>query len=162
MLIIYADDQQGYRHPDHLMAHDAGAAAYWSAGDPTAYPEAGEPWQIPKLYYSVWSKAHLLATHEKILELGRESPFSDDWFKRRWLDHRVTTRIEAAKWYDRRCDALLAHETQVDPNSPFWFALPREVARSIYTTEDYILAHSRVHVDLPEDDLFAGLRRGHD
>ena len=63
-----------------------------------------------------------------------------------------------AKWYDRRCDALLAHETQVDPDSPFWFGLPREVAAEAYPTDDYILARSEPATELPEDDLFAGLR----
>ncbi len=158
VMIIYADDQQGYRHPDHLRVHDVGAAAFEASGDPLAFPDAGEPWQVPKLYYSIWSRARLLATHEKILEIGLSSPYNERWFERRWLDHRITTRIEVEKWYDRRCDALLAHATQVDPNSVFWFALPRDVARSVYTTDDYILARSHVPSGLPEEDLFAGLR----
>ena len=39
------------------------------------YPEAGEPWQVSKTYYSVWSRNRILKTHEKMLELGLESPF---------------------------------------------------------------------------------------
>ena len=70
-----------------------------------------------------------------------------------------------AFWYfklyghqDVRLEALLAHATQVDPTSPFWFGLPREVTRSIHPFDDYILARSLVDADLPEDDLFAGVR----
>ncbi len=158
VMIIYADDQQGYRHPDHLRVHDAGLAAFEAAGAPEAYPEAGSPWQPLKLYYTVWSKARLVSTHEKIIELGLESPYDENWFDRPWLDHRVTTRVEVAKWFDRRCDALLAHASQVDPESRFWFPLPRDEARDVYTTDDYILARSEVSTELPEDDLFAGLR----
>ena len=35
----------------------------------------------------------------------------------------------------------------------------RKVERDVWPTEDYHLARSHVPVDLPEDDLFAGVRR---
>ena len=54
--------------------------------------------------------------------------------------------------------ALLAHRTQVDPNSKFWFGLPPEVQREIHPYEDYILGRSVSEPKLPEVDLFAGLR----
>ena len=158
VVVIYPDDQQGYRHPDHLRVHDVGLAAYEAAGDPRAFPAAGAPWRPPKLYYSLWAKARILALHEAFGEQGMESPYQEWWFERPWQDERITTRIEVAKWYDRRCDALLAHATQVDPTEPFWFGLPREVAAEAYPWEDYILARSDVATALPEDDLFAGLR----
>lgn len=158
VVVIYPDDQLGYRHPDHLRVHDVGLAAYEAAGNPRAFPAAGPSWRPPKLYYSLWSKARMLAFHEAFGELGLQSPYEDWWFERRWQDARITTRVEVAKWYDRRCDALLAHVTQVDPASPFWFGLPREVAAEAYPWEDYILASSDVATELPEDDLFAGLR----
>ena len=158
VLVIYPDDQLGYRHPDHLRVHDVGLAAFEAAGDPQSFPAAGPPWRPPKLYYSLWSKARMLAIHEAFGQVGLQSPYERWWFERDWQDHRITTRIEVAKWYDRRCDALLAHATQVDPTSPFWFGLPREVAAQAYPWEDYILARSDVATELPEDDLFAGLR----
>ncbi len=158
VVVIYPDDQQGYRHPDHLRVHDVGLAAFEAAGDPGAFPAAGPPWRPPKLYYSLWAKARILALHEAFGEQGMESPYQEWWFERPWQDERITTRIEVAKWYDRRCDALLAHATQVDPTEPFWFGLPREVAAEAYPWEDYILASSDVATALPEDDLFAGLR----
>ena len=158
VLIIYPDDQQGYRHPDHLRVHDVGQAAYEAAGDPHAYPGAGEPWRPLKLYYSLWAKARIVALHEAFGRLGLKSPYEQWWFDRPWQDERITTRIEVARWYDRRCDALLAHATQVDPEEPFWFGLPRAAAAEAYPWEDYILAGSDVETELPEDDLFAGLR----
>ena len=54
-------------------------------------------------------------------------------------------------------DALLAHATQVDPESAFWFGLPRDAARSVHPWDDYVLAQSRVDSEPPEDDLFAGV-----
>jgi mycothiol S-conjugate amidase len=105
----------------------------------------------------VWSRARIQATHDKFLELGLESPYSEEWFERPSHDHRVTTMVDVSDTYDVRLDALMAHATQIDPTSAFWFGLPREVARTVHPYEEYILAESRVPVDLPETDLFAGI-----
>jgi mycothiol S-conjugate amidase len=158
VVVTYADDQQGYPHPDHLRVHDITHPAVERAADPAWYPEAGEPWQVAKVYYSVWSKRRAEQTHEKYLELGLESPFSAEWFERPWQDHRITTAIDIAGYNNVRLDALLAHATQIDPESPFWFGLPREVSEAIHPYDDYILAESTIEVPDPEDDLFAGLR----
>lgn len=52
----------------------------------------------------------------------------------------------------------MAHATQINPDSPFWFGLPDDVLVGLYPWEDYQLAESTVPVELPETDLFAGLR----
>ena len=44
-----------------------------------------------------------------------------------------------------------------DPDSPFWFGLPPEVARTVHPYDDYHLARSLVDAVTPEDDLFAGV-----
>jgi len=61
-------------------------------------------------------------------------------------------------YYKNRKDALLAHATQIDPESPFWFSLPDDVAETVWPWEDYTLARSLVDSETPEDDLFAGIR----
>jgi mycothiol S-conjugate amidase len=159
-IVTYADDQQGYPHPDHLRVHDITHPAVERAADPHWYPEAGPVWQVAKVYYSIWSKKRAELTHEKYLELGLESPFSAEWFDRPWQDERITTSIDIAGYGNVRLDALLAHATQVDPESPFWFGLPREVSESLHPYDDYVLAWSAddVEVSTPEDDLFAGVR----
>jgi mycothiol S-conjugate amidase len=158
VIVTYADDQQGYPHPDHLRVHDITQPAVEAAADPAAYPEAGDPWQVAKVYYSVWSKRRAELTHAKYEELGLESPYSKEWFDRPWQDHRITTSVPIDGYAHIRLDALLAHATQIDPDSPFWFGLPREVSTSIHPHDDYILASSTVATDPPETDLFAGLR----
>ena len=158
VVVTYADDQEGYPHPDHLRVHDITQPAVDAAADPAAYPGTGDPWQVTKVYYQSWSRARVLAMHEKFLELGLASPFDDKWFERPSHDERITTRVDVSAFPDVRREALIAHATQVDPTSPFWFGLPPEVARTVYPFDDYILATSGVATDLPEDDLFAGLR----
>lgn len=157
VILTYGDDQQGYPHPDHLRVHDISLPAFDLAGDPDFRPELGEPFAPSKMYYSVWSRRRVSATHDKFLELGLDSPFTDDWFTRPDQDDRVTTTIDIGPWYDVRLEALLAHATQVDPDSAFWFGLPREIARTVHPFDEYILARSRVDTTVPETDLFEGI-----
>ena len=58
-----------------------------------------------------------------------------------------------------RSAGLLAHATQIDPESTFWFGLPAEVEESLHPIDDYRLARGAELIDSPEDDLFAGLRQ---
>ena len=157
VVITYSDDQQGYRHPDHLRVHDISALAFERSGDPDRYPAAGRPWQPLKLYYSMWSRARMVAHHELYQRLGLESPFNQDWFERESQDHRITTRIDVADHYGVRRKALLAHETQIDPEASFWFGLPDDEAVAAYRWDDYILARSLVDTAPPEVDLLAGI-----
>jgi mycothiol S-conjugate amidase len=158
VVITYPDVQDGYQHPDHLRVFDVSIAAIRGAADASRYPWAGQPWDVPKLYYTMWTRARMQATHQAILELGLDSPYDESWFQRPWQDFRVTTAVDISTVWDRRKAALLAHATQIDPASPFWFALPDDVARTVHPYEEYHLARSNVHTELPETSVFAGLR----
>src|SRR3954447_20185807 len=72
VIVTYPDEQTRYPHPDHLRVHEISMIAFDAAGDPDRYAELGEPWQPLKLYYSTWSRARIVATHAKLLELGLE------------------------------------------------------------------------------------------
>jgi mycothiol S-conjugate amidase len=155
------DENGGYPHPDHIKCHEVSVEAFEAAGDPDRYPNAGEVWQPLKLYYN-WNfhKERFLALDAAMREAGLESPYAE-WLAK-WEDkpdhaNRITTRVECAEWFEARDRALLAHATQVDPNG-FWFAVPLEIQRAAWPTEDYQLARSLVDTTLPEGDLFAGVR----
>ncbi len=159
VILTYHEDQRGYPHPDHLRVHDISVAAFDAAGDPEAFPGEGEPWQPSKMYYTVWSRARMVAIHERFLELGMESPIDARWLERQSDDDRITTRIDISGFADVGRKALIAHATQIDPTSPFWFGLPPEVARTVHPVEEYELGRSLVETEVPESDLFAGVRQ---
>jgi len=175
VVVTYDEDQRGYPHPDHLRVHEISLEAFGAAGDPEAFPGAGEPWQPLKLYYVGWSGRRVIAMHEKYLELGLESPFDDKWLERASSQPRkFTTVVSLSEYADVQRQALLAHATQVDPTSPFWFGLPPEIARSVHPFDEYVLARNlggdgeaaiekfvtdgQGEAAVIEDDLFAGVR----
>ncbi|QBI21910.1 mycothiol conjugate amidase Mca [Egibacter rhizosphaerae] len=162
VIVTYPEDG-GYPHPDHIRCHDVSAAAFEAAGDPEAYPEAGAPWTPQKLYYChPFTRPKLEALHDACEERGLESPYGEMLARRRsrGFDDPVTTRVEVADYLEHRRKALLAHETQVDPNGR-WFAVPDEIVREVYPYEDFTLARSRVGVSIPEAGLFDGLEAVH-
>jgi LmbE family N-acetylglucosaminyl deacetylase len=52
-VIITHDPGGGYGHPDHIATHRAVVQAFYAAGDPRQFPEAGSAFQPGKLYFGV-------------------------------------------------------------------------------------------------------------
>jgi mycothiol S-conjugate amidase len=158
VIVTYPEEQTRYPHPDHIRVHEISAIAFDEAADPGAHPEMGEPYAPAKMYYTVWSVARMRAMHQKFLELGIESPFSEDRMARMPAEVAYSTAVDITGYDHIRADALRAHATQVDPGSRMWFGLPPEVEKALPTTEEYQLARNRLGpIDVIEDDLFAGV-----
>jgi mycothiol S-conjugate amidase len=162
-VITTYDENGGYPHPDHIRCHEITVGAFDAAADPDAYRDAGEPWQPLKLYYDVgFSFERFDALHNALVQRGIESPFEErrkrfQEMADKFRPPKITTRVNVANWFERRDAALLAHATQVDPNGWF-FAVPLDIQREAWPTEDFELARSLVDSTIPEDDLFAGVR----
>ncbi|WP_150245429.1 mycothiol conjugate amidase Mca [Nocardiopsis quinghaiensis] len=160
-VILTYDENGGYPHPDHIMTHKVSMHAFDTAGDPDAYPDAGEPWQPLKLYYFVsFPPERFEALADMLASRGMANPF-EEWMERlkdrdrpRW---EMTTRVHCSEYFEVANEALKAHATQVDPNG-FWFAVPNDVVAEAWPTEDYHLVRSTVDTEVPEKDLFAGVR----
>jgi len=165
VIITYRDEQNFYPHPDHIRVHEISGPAFDAAGDPDAFPDAGDPWQPSKLYYVSWSIARVKALHETYVARGEESPYTS-WFERGFDTNRTdefTTLIDVGDFLSARRASLLAHRTQVDPDG-HWMRLPDDVMREVFPWEEFTLVRSLVDNGVPdgeyEHDLFAGLRAG--
>jgi mycothiol S-conjugate amidase len=166
VIITYGDDQKFYPHPDHVKVHDISVLAFDRAGDASWHPELGDAWQPSKMYYTIWSKARLMAIHEGFMKWHGESPYDEKWLDRPGHDHRITTKLDVREFLWARTGALQAHATQVDPAEKFWFGLTDEQLAEVYPHEDWVLARSIVGTPTSEElesgefetDLFAGLR----
>jgi mycothiol S-conjugate amidase len=162
-VITTYDENGGYPHPDHIMTHKISMVAFDTAGDPDAYPEAGEPWTPLKLYYNQgFNRERTVALHEALLARGMESPYAEwleRWDRMERTARTLTTHVPCGDYFEIRDKALIAHATQIDPDG-FWFRVPMDLQREVWPTEEYELAKSRVDTSLPESDLFAGVRDG--
>ncbi|MEU6238032.1 mycothiol conjugate amidase Mca [Kitasatospora sp. NPDC047058] len=161
-VVVTYDETGGYPHPDHVMTHRVTVEAFEAAADPDRYPEAGAPWQPAKLYYHLaLSRAWFQTLHDAMTAQGVDSAMGG--LLADWPDTppalATTTRIACAEQFAVRDAALLAHATQIEPGAGF-MAHPRDIEREVWPTEDYHLARSTVRTELPEADLFAGLRAG--
>ncbi|WP_067490350.1 mycothiol conjugate amidase Mca [Actinomadura hibisca] len=159
-VVVTYDETGGYPHPDHIKTHQVTVDAFDAAADPARYPDAGAPWRPLKLYYQgALSRAWFQTLHDAMTERGIDSavgPLLAEWPDTApTLD--ITTRVPCAEYFATRDRALLAHATQIDPNAGFMLH-PRDIERAVWPTEDYHLARSTIPAELPEDDLFAGLR----
>lgn len=164
-VIVGYDENGGYPHPDHIMAHRITVEAFEAASDPARYPGTGEPWAVSKLYYDrAFNPERFRALHDALEAAGLESPYAERLAQ--WLEddaeghqpppptHPTTTQIECGDFFDRRERALLAHRTQVDPEG-FFFAVSVDMQRQVWPYEDYSLIRTRVDSTLPEVDFFA-------
>ncbi|MEP7023830.1 MAG: mycothiol conjugate amidase Mca [Actinomycetota bacterium] len=165
-VMLTYDENGGYPHPDHVKCHEVSVEAFEAAADPDRYPGCGEPWQPLKLYYfATFHRARFEALHEEMVRRGLESPYAErlaqagedeDSGGERRRQWEITTRVPCGDYFEIRDQALIAHATQIDPES-FWFACPVDAQRSAWPTEDYHLARSLVDTEKPEADLFAGV-----
>jgi mycothiol S-conjugate amidase len=161
VIITYNDDQEGYPHPDHLKVHEISGPAFERAGDPTWYPELGEPWQPLKLYYTVWSRRRLarrprraapppglLALRREVVRPARPGRPHHDPDPRRRVPLGPDGVATGPRDAGRSQRAVLVR------------AVGRGAERT-YPFEDWILARSLVGGPpdgTVEDDLFAGVR----
>jgi mycothiol S-conjugate amidase len=162
-VITTYDENGGYPHPDHIMTHKITMVAFEGATDLEKYPESeyGPAFQPLKVYYNQgFNRPRTVALHEAMIERGLDSPYGD-WLKR-WdeferVERTLTTFVPCGDFFETRDRALIAHATQIDPDGG-WFRIPLDLQREVWPTEDYELAKSLVTTDIPESDLFAGIR----
>jgi mycothiol S-conjugate amidase len=159
-VVLGYDESKGYEHPDHVKVYEWGTQAWHDAGDPTKYPDAGEPWAPSKLYYfATFTRKRMQMLHEAALAEGIESPFAgwlESWDDIGFEEPSIDAQVDVGEYIELRSKALLAHATQIDPDS-FWFAIPDELQKRIYPWEDFSFIAGDRDFELPEDDLFKGL-----
>ena len=152
----------GYGHPDHIHAHEVTMAAV-AASAGTDYP--GEPWTVPKVYWTVMSKTAMAAGLDALDDVP------DEWIRVSvddvpfgYPDDAIDAVIDVPDQLPAKVAALRAHATQVtvapDGRS---LALSNNIALPVGALEHYILV-SGAPGDRDtrgwETDLLAGLNLG--
>ncbi len=161
-VVVTYDPDGGYGHPDHIQAHRVTTEAV-AASAGSDYP--GEPWQVPKFYWTVISKPAMGAALESLKDVP------DDWVRVTidvvpfgYPDDKIDAVVEADEHLPAKIAAMRAHATQVTvaPNGRS-FALSNNIALPLAAEEHYILVSGepgdRDHRGW-ETDLLAGLHLG--
>ena len=159
VIVTYPDRQEGYPHPDHLRVHDISIVAFDAAGDPDRFPDAGEPWQPLKLYYTMWSRQarprdaredararSRIAVRRAVAQPAVTGRSNHDERRRRRVLRAPEGRAARARDADRPEVAVLVLASRRSRG--------RRATRS--TTTRWPGASSTAR--MPEDDLFAGVR----
>ncbi|MDQ6847586.1 MAG: PIG-L family deacetylase [Candidatus Dormibacteraeota bacterium] len=158
-VVVTYDGVGGYGHPDHIQTHRVTLLAVEAAHMKSLYPAAGEPWRVPKLYYTSIPVSFLRKAADFAKAAGMEPPFGvenpedlpfvtpDAW---------ITTTVDVRKGIRRKREAMIAHHSQIGPDWPL-LAIPEEVNIEHFGEESFQLVISRVPVTLPETDVFAGI-----
>lgn len=154
VLITY-DEFGGYGHPDHIQAHRVAMYGTVLAESNGFRRDLGDPWSVPKIYWTALPRSELRAAVERLRESGIESefakldpataPFAVD-------DELVTTVIDGAGFIAAKRAAMEAHATQIDLTDGF-FAISHE----LLGREHYRLVRGPRAGSAVETDLFAGL-----
>jgi len=138
-VVVTYDAHGGYGHPDHIHAHEVTKAAVAASGG-TGFP--GEPWSVPKLYWTVMATSAIAAGLDALDDVPPEwKRVSIDEVPFGYPDNAIDAVIDVADQLPAKVAALRAHVTQVtvapDGRS---CALSNNIALPIGAMEHYILA----------------------
>lgn len=148
-----------YAHPDHIMCYQVSVDAFHAAGEAQAYPEAGPPWQVAKLYaIAQIDDGQWEALRPDFLAAG----FDMGGRARRRRRARgpgpetTTVALDVRPYSEIQRQALLAHRTQI-PRDSFWARLPADLYRRAFATAYFLRLHPPAAPGEHEQDLCDGL-----
>lgn len=138
-VVVTYDAKGGYGHPDHIHTHEVTMAAVAASGGADF---SGEPWTVPKVYWTVMSTSAIAAGLDALGDVPPEwirIPIEQVPFG--YPDDAIDAVVDVADQLPAKVEALRAHATQVtvapDGRS---CALSNNIALPIGAVEHYILA----------------------
>jgi len=163
-VVVTYDPNGGYGHPDHIQAHVVTTAAVAAAGTGGDY--SGQPWQVPKFYWTVIARSAFGAGWEALEpdDLRPEwivPPPDGEFGELGFPDEKIDAVIDDQNALPAKVAALRAHATQLTlgPTGRA-LALSNNLALPVVAQEHYILT-AGVAGDRDqrgwETDLLAGL-----
>ncbi|MGB7364148.1 MAG: N-acetyl-1-D-myo-inositol-2-amino-2-deoxy-alpha-D-glucopyranoside deacetylase [Rhodococcus sp. (in: high G+C Gram-positive bacteria)] len=160
-VVVAYDPEGGYGHPDHMQVHRLAGLAVEACEDAAVYPDAGAPWAVSKMYWTVTGRTQLSdgLTELGIFPTGWRMPAAGELPS--VPDDDVTTSVDVRSVIEHKRTALRAHETQVTVSeSGLAYALSNDIAQPVLPDEQFVLVRGdlgQVDASGRENDLFAGI-----
>jgi LmbE family N-acetylglucosaminyl deacetylase len=148
-VMIAYDEDGGYGHPDHIMAHRVALEAFQRL--------QGEPNGPRKLYFSARSREGFRRYVEAIKEHGLTVPWIDGDFNFDEYgvpDAEITAHIDVEPFVALKKRALAVHKTQIRPDF-FYLQIPDEALMAGSGLEYFVRIFPPPEPGERETDLFA-------
>jgi LmbE family N-acetylglucosaminyl deacetylase len=148
-VVVTYDDDGFYDHPDHRQASLITLAALKG----TSIPK--------KAYFTAMRRSDWEDFRQTMVDLGMELPDEPEP-DQTWMDRmeeqerRITTTVDTTPFVARKRAALTAHASQIAES--FFGKLPDSGFAKMFGRESFIRSFDVTGAEIPEDDLFAGLR----
>ena len=152
------DPQGGYGHPDHVAVHRHAVSAFDAAGDPEAYPEAGDPWRPRELYWGARTMKRMASMWFELEKRGLlPEPLPED--RRKRLENALAEPDPVAsiihdvsEHAHHKRSAAGMHRTQFGENSLF-ARIPEEFRIQFYGEERFFRARPGGQDEKPESGI---------
>jgi len=162
-VMVTYDQFGGYGHPDHIQAHRVATYAAQLAAVPSYRKDLGEPWDIPKIYWSAMSESRMREGLRRLRDAGQQTTFDgidpEGPLPMTTPDEDIAALVDANDYVEAKLAAMRAHATQIATDGPF-FALSNNLGNQVWGLEFYRIAKGEpgpLGADGFETDLFAGL-----
>ncbi|MCT7656998.1 N-acetyl-1-D-myo-inositol-2-amino-2-deoxy-alpha-D-glucopyranoside deacetylase [Mycobacterium deserti] len=158
-VVVTYDPNGGYGHPDHIHTHEVTMAAVAASG---GADHPGEPWAVPKLYWTVFSTSAVASGLEALDDVPSEwIRVSVDELPFGFPDEEISAVIDVPDQLPAKVAAMRAHATQITvAEHGRAFALSNNIALPVGAVEHYVLVSGEAgERDARgwETDLLAGL-----
>jgi LmbE family N-acetylglucosaminyl deacetylase len=181
-VVVTYDENGFYGHPDHIMAHRITVAAVAATAIPDKLYYPGVPRSRLGEFAEMLREAGIEPPFPSEREEGQYSeqdpgagapqdpgagapqdpgagapeqtaepdpPFGTP-------DELISTQVDVSAYAPRKFAALHAHASQSE--NIFFLRLPEDLFARVFGTEAFVRAMDRTGAEVPEDDIFAGLR----
>ena len=148
-VVVTYDENGFYGHPDHIQANRVTVAAL-------ALTEL-----TPKVYWTTMPRSAMRKFMETMREFDSEwtepDPAEDAAMPEIGLpDEEITTWVDVSEFGGQKFDALAAHASQGE--NIFFLKMGQERFTELMGVETFVRVQDGTGADVPENDLFAGLR----
>lgn len=148
-VVVTYDENGFYGHPDHIQAHRITMAAL----------EMTE--LTPKVYWTTMPCSAMQRFGETMREFGEDMPEPDPAEAAAMAeiglpDEEISTWVDTTAFSGQKFDALAAHASQGE--NIFFLKMGKERFGELMGVETFVRVKDATGADVPENDLFAGLR----
>jgi LmbE family N-acetylglucosaminyl deacetylase len=145
-VVVTYDENGFYGHPDHIQTHRVTMAALASPASAS----------VRKVYWTTAARSGIDRMVQTMRELGADWEEDPDQPPIGVPDGEVTTAVDVHAYIHQKFAALSAHASQSE--NIFFLQMGEAKFDELMGVEDFLRVRDSTGAELPEDDLFRGLR----